>query len=187
MLDDSPRQLTDDQIDSTFLLPEDIAREAVGLARGLVETADRAPDDVVAVPAAEFRTLVRSLGMMHKTLIESLRTRVGEPGTAPPDGSAGGALSLAGRLLKAQNGAALTQAKLLVDAVGETAAPAAVEVPAHAAKAIADAVILTSGLLESTTFAQGMPGAAGPIVVGYSDTGDRGFMSNWYNFGNIND
>jgi hypothetical protein len=37
------------------------------------------------------------------------------------------------------------------------------------------------------TFAENMPGAAAAVTVGYSDRGDLGFMSNWYNSGNISD
>jgi hypothetical protein len=188
----TPRSLSDDQISSRFLLTEDVVREAVGLAETLSERAAQveSPDDAVDVPSAQFQTIVESLGVMHKTLINSINARLAadSAGQSGPEESADSALVLSARLLKAQNGAALVQAKLLVDAVRRTqpgGGPDFVDVPAHAVKVITDAVLLTASLLRPVTFAP--IGAAGEIVVGYSDTGDRGFMSNWYNFGNITD
>ncbi len=188
-----PKSLSDDQISSRFVLTEDVVREAVGLADALSERAAHleAPDDAVEVLSTEFQTIVESLGVMHKTLIDSINVRVaadaaGQPGSAP---SADSALMLSARLLKAQNGAALTQAKLLVDAVrriGPGGGPESLDVPAHAVKVITDAVLLTASLLQPATFAVPETGAAA-IYVGYSNTGDRGFMSNWYNFGDISD
>jgi len=189
------KSLSDDQIRTRFVLTADIVRQAVGLARELQEraTGASAQDEIVTVPSGQFQTLVESLGVMHKTLMESILAKVVAEESAEygPDASVTGALRLSARLLKAQNGAALRQAKLLVDAVRETATDAgdrvdSVDVPAHVLKVISDAVFVTENLLGPVALAR--PNA--PISENrttFSDRGDLGFMKNWYNSGNIAD
>lgn len=186
--------LTDDQIQSRFRLTEDVVRQAVATARDLTERAARADtaDGAVMVPSAQFQTLVESLGVMHKTLMGSINAQVAAEthqssgATSPIDS----ALYLSGGLLKAQNGAAIKQAKLIVDKVRRTTTeqgdgPMTVEVPAHALKFISDSVLLTEKLLTPAVLRE--DSTMGSESPGYRDRGDLGFMSNWYNSGNISD
>ena len=194
------QSLTDDQIRSRFRLTEDVVRQAVALGRGIAERADLSDrvDGPVSLSSDEFQTMVESLGMMHKTLIGSIDAQIvagaEEAGRPVAEFAVDSALNLSAHLLKAQNGAAIEQAKAIVDNVRATREsndpPSTIEVPAHVVKAISESILVTSSLLTpvlaSAKFAAG-PGTVVLEPAHWSDRGDLGFLSNWYNSGNISD
>lgn len=194
------QSLTDDQIRSQFRLTEDVVRQAVALGRSIAERADRSDevDGPVALSSDEFQTMVESLGMMHKTLIGSVDAQIvasaEEAGRPVADFAVDSALNLSAHLLKAQNGAAIEQAKAIVDNVratrGSNDQPSTIDVPAHVVKAISESILVTASLLTPVLSNAKFRAGPGTVVLEpahWSDRGDLGFLSNWYNSGNISD